>query len=400
MVTDGPSTPARIPVSEPSFSDARILVVDDQQANVILLERMLARWGYGNVVTTTDSSRVASLCAEAAPDLILLDLQMPPPDGFQLLEMLTPLTGYRDFLPVIVLAADLTEEAIHRALAAGAKDFITKPFDPVETSLRISNMLETRRLHLELRRHNEDLEARVEERTRDLDLARIEVLERLALAAEYRDDQTHEHAQRVGRTTALLAAELELPVEDLRLMRLAAPLHDIGKIGIPDEFLRPGKLSPAEFALVTRHTVIGSEILTRSSSEHLQMAEVIARSHHERWDGSGYPDGLAAEAIPLPGRLVALADVFDALTHDRPYKSAWTLEQAVTEIRQIAGTQLDPAVVEAFDALDHAALLEPVEPALLEAQGTASQTQPRTSSSRTEGVQSSKQSTRMRATGS
>jgi putative two-component system response regulator len=183
----------------------------------------------------------------------------------------------------------------------------------------------------------------------------------------------------VGRTTALLAAELGLPVEELRLMRLAAPLDDIGKIGIPDEILlRPGKLSPAEFALVTRHTVIGSEILTRSSSEHLHMAEVIARSHHERWDGSGYPDGLAAEAIPLPGRLVALADVFDALTHDRPYKSAWTLEQAVTEIRQIAGTQLDPAVVEAFDALDHAALLEPVEPALLEAQGTASQAQPRT----------------------
>lgn len=234
MVTDGPSALARIPVCEPSFNDARILVADDQQADVLLLERMLARWGYGNVVTTTDSSQVMSLCAETPPDLILLDLHMPPPDGFELLETLTTLKGYREFLPVIVLTADLTAQARHRALAAGAKDFIAKPFEPVETSLRVRNLLETRRLHLELRRHNEHLEARVEERTRDLDVARLEVLERLALAAEYRDDQTQEHAQRVGRTAALLAAELELPREDLPLLRLAAPLHDLGKIGIPE----------------------------------------------------------------------------------------------------------------------------------------------------------------------
>jgi putative two-component system response regulator len=186
----------------------------------------------------------------------------------------------------------------------------------------------------------------------------LEVVERLALACEFRDDDTNEHAQRIGRTTALLAQEFGLADDDVEIVRRAAPLHDIGKIGIPDSILlKPGRLRADEQEVMKTHTLIGSQILAGSSSRLLSAAEEIARTHHERWDGSGYPGGLAGAEIPIMGRLTAVADTFDALNFARPYKDAWPLDAVLSEMRLAAGRQLDPELVEILDGLDHEALL-------------------------------------------
>jgi PAS domain S-box-containing protein len=193
------------------------------------------------------------------------------------------------------------------------------------------------------------LETKVAERTRELDEARAETLHRLAVAAEYRDDDTFQHTERVGQSSVEIATLLGLSAEEIGVLREAAPLHDVGKIAIPDRILlKPGKLNPAEYKVMKTHAALGAHLLAGSGSPVLQMATAIAESHHERWDGTGYPNGLARQAIPLVGRVVAVADVFDALTHDRPYKSAWPVERALAEIQSAAGSQFDPRVVAAF----------------------------------------------------
>jgi putative two-component system response regulator len=355
-------------MSETDLSAAQILVVDDDQANVLLLERLLEQWTYTNVAVTTDSSQVVDLCERLQPDLLLLDLHMPQPDGFALLELLAPWIATKGYLPVLVLTADVSQEAKERALSVGAKDFLSKPLDTTEVRVRVKNLLETRYLHRDLQHHNDLLEQRVQARTADLELrtadleqSRLEILDRLALAAEYRDDATNQHAKRIGRTAILLARELGFSAKELRQIRRTAPIHDIGKIGIPDEILlKPGKLSAAEFEVIKTHTTIGAQMLSGSQAPLLRMAEQIALTHHERWDGTGYPNGLAGEQIPIAGRIVAVADVFDALAHDRPYKDAWPVDQAAQEIISQAGRQFDPQVVDAFQPLDHAPLLGPM----------------------------------------
>jgi putative two-component system response regulator len=340
---------------------AKILIVDDQAPNVILLERMLEQWGYDKVTVTTQSHEVPNLVAQLDPDLLLLDLQMPKPDGFELMEILGPRIEAAPRMPALVLTADATTATRQRALSVGASDFLSKPLDPVEVRLRIANLLETRRLELEMLGQNQVLEQRVRERTVDLENARLELLERLALAAEYRDDNTQEHAQRVGRTAALLGSAMGMATADIEVLLRAAPLHDIGKVGVPDAILlKSAPLSIEEFAVMRAHTTIGAQILSGSEFAILQTAEQIAAHHHERFDGSGYPRGLAGDAIPLAGRVVAVADVFDALVHERPYKPAWPLEQAIEEIVALGGTHFDPDIVAAFETLDHAHLLHPI----------------------------------------
>jgi putative two-component system response regulator len=331
------------------MSGPRLLIVDDQPANVRLLERILRSNGYSEVLTTTDSPEVPEIYRTHRPDLILLDLHMPEMDGFEVLERLQVMTAEEAYLPIVVLTADIATEARRRALAAGAKDFLIKPFDAAEVVLRINNLLETRLLHQRLSDRNRDLEIRVSERTQQLERTRLEILERLAIAAEFRDDDTGEHVHRVAHNSALLAGTLGMPPEEVELIRRSSTLHDIGKIGIPDAILlKPGKLTADEFATIKSHTVIGSQILGGSEIPLLRWAEEIARTHHERWDGSGYPKGLSGQSIPIAGRIVTIADVFDALTHDRPYKRAWSVTDAVAEIESQSGRQFDPAVVGAF----------------------------------------------------
>ncbi len=334
---------------EDFIKNAKFLIVDDELANLRLLERTLERWGYFNVESTTDPEEAITLFTWSLPDIVLLDLAMPEVDGFSFLDRIKPLIPADYHLPVIVLTADVTPATRRKALSAGAKDFLTKPFDQMELLLRIWNLLETRYFHVQLQEQNRTLEQRVQERTQELEEAQLEILERLAQAAEYRDDDTGQHTQRVAALSALIAQELGLDAAEIELIRQAAPFHDVGKIGVSDSvLLKPDKLTVEEFELIKVHTTIGAGLLSGGRSEVMQMAECIALSHHERWDGRGYPYQLKGEDIPLPGRIVCLADVFDALTNERPYKTPWPVDEAIAEIIRQAGRQFDPRIVSAF----------------------------------------------------
>lgn len=329
--------------------NTRILIIDDQAANIQFFERLLARAGYRAFESVTDPREAIGRFRAFEPDLVLLDLLMPRMDGFAVLDRLRDEVSAESYLPILVLTADSTEESRQRALAGGAKDFLTKPLDVIETLLRIENLLETRHLHRQLERHKERLEHDVLERTKNLRDAQMETVERLARAAEYRDDQTGDHARRVGTRSAAVAVELGLSDDDTQRILRAAQLHDVGKIGIPDRILlKPGNLSSGEFEIMKSHTTMGAHMLSGSHSPLLHMAEEIALTHHERWDGRGYPEGLEGEEIPLVGRIVAVVDVLDALTHDRPYKEAWTMDDALAEIERVAGRDFDPTVVAAL----------------------------------------------------
>jgi len=330
-----------------TFKNARILIIDDERPNVDLLCRLLDRAGFHRLETTTDPRDAAALYIRFRPDLILLDLHMPHLDGLSVMDKLNEIVE-ASYLPILMLTGDISPEARREALARGAKDFVNKPFDSDEVLLRIRTLLETRFLYLQIQSHNQMLEAKVRERTRELEAAQIEIIERLARAAEFRDDNTGQHTERVGQMAALLAKEMGLPDSQVALIRRAAPLHDVGKIGVPDTILlKLGRLTDEEFAIVKTHTVIGARILSGSRFPILRLAEEIAFNHHERWDGDGYA-GISRDAIPLAGRIVAVVDVFDALTQKRPYKPAWTVDDAVAEIDRQRGCQFDPTLVDAF----------------------------------------------------
>ena len=337
------------PGLEVGVQSARILIVDDQTENVAVLRRVLSKAGHREVQSTTDPNQATTLFEAFRPDLVLLDLHMPDLDGFAVLEQLRALTPRATYLPILILTGDHDPLKRRRALAAGATDFLAKPFDTVEIVLRIRNLLETRHLHSLLSNQNTILEAGVRQRTRELEEAQGEILERLAAAAEHRDDDTGRHTLRVGEVSAAIAEALALSRETTELIRAAAPLHDVGKIGVPDHILlKAGSLTPEEFAVMKTHTTIGAAILAGGKSPLVIEAERIALNHHERWDGRGYPNGIGGDAIPLSARIVAVADVFDALTHARPYRPAWALDRVITEIRAQSGHQFDPTVVAAF----------------------------------------------------
>jgi len=330
-----------------SFRNARILIVDDEQGNVDILRRILTRAGFCRVESTTDSREAAGLYVQHRPDLILLDLHMPHVDGLEVMDQLNEIAE-ASYLPILILSGDLTPDARREALSRGAKDFVNKPFQQDELLLRIKTLLETRLLYIQIQSQNQLLEAKVRERTRELVEAQIEIIERLAMAAEFRDDNTGQHTQRVGQMSALLARQLGQPDSQVSLMARAAPLHDVGKIGVPDTILlKMGKLTAVEFEVVKQHTVIGARILSGGKFPLLRLAEEIAFSHHERWDGDGYA-GMRNTNIPLAGRIVAVADVFDALTQQRPYKPAWPVAEAIAEIERQRDRQFDPGVVDAF----------------------------------------------------
>jgi putative two-component system response regulator len=340
--------------------EARILVIDDRPANICLLEDILMEAGYTNVRSGTDSREIRSLFPQTSPDLILLDLHMPFLSGFQVMEVIAELKDPGAWIPILALTADATPETKRAALKTGATDFLTKPFDPLEVVLRVENLLQTRLLHLRLADVADLLAEKLCQTNTALERSHGELIRRLSLAADYKDDRSGLHTRRVGDLTAKLSRQLGLTDYEAGLIAVAAPLHDVGKIAIPENILlKPSKLTDSEFAIVKTHTTIGAGLLEGIDYPPLRRAASIARYHHERWDGTGY-EGLKGNAIPLEARIVSVADVFDILIHDRPYKSAWSVEDAVAEITRQSGSQFDPQVVEAFVACYSASLVEDV----------------------------------------
>jgi putative two-component system response regulator len=331
---------------------AKLLIVDDDKTNIRMLERILQAHGYTHIKSTSDPRGVLSLYVEFEPDLVVLDLNMPYISGLELLTMLRPMVGDEDYLPVLVITAEHSYDARREALTNGASDLLVKPYLADEVCVRISNMLR-------LRFHNLHLQDQVRQRTEELELnqlrlkeAQLETIVRLARAAEHRDDETGQHTQRVGLLSSLLARNLEWPEHQIQTLHFAAPLHDVGKIGVPDSILlKPGVFTDVERKVMQLHCAIGADLLSGGQSEIIRMAERIALTHHERWDGSGYPRGLQEDNIDIEGRVLAVVDVFDALTHDRPYKKAWPMSEALAEIENQRGRHFDPQLVDSFLSL-------------------------------------------------
>ena len=330
----------------------RVLIVDDDTGNANLLRATLESAGYEHIEIEMDSLHAEERFLDFQPDILVVDYHMPELNGVDVAAAILKHVPADQYLPILMVTGDDNPKVLDESLENGASDFLRLPFRRREVVLRIRNLLAGRQLHRRLSDRAGDLAAQVEERTRELEEARDDALTLLAFAAEYRDDQTGQHARRVGALSARIAEELGCAEEFVVRIRAAAPLHDVGKVAVPDGvLLKEGPITEEERRVIQEHVAIGAEILSRGRFPVLEMAATIARHHHERWDGKGYPDGLSGEEIPLPCRIVALADVFDALTHVRPYKEAWTVDDAMEEIETFDGRQFDPSCVRALREL-------------------------------------------------
>ena len=324
--------------------NASILIVDDEPANVLLLTKILNAKGYKNIISTTDPTQTFPLYSDNKSDLILLDINMPKMDGYEVMKHLCE--NLDDLPPILVLTAQHTQEFRQRALDNGALDYVTKPFNAEELLSRVHNLLAVEMASKYTKLQNEILEEKVAARTQELHDTRLQVVRRLGLAAEYRDNETGLHIIRMSKIAVVIAEAIGMNAEECDLLLNAAPMHDIGKIGIADEILlKPGKFEPDEWAIMQTHAQIGADILSGDDSELMKMAHDIALSHHEKWNGKGYPNGLEGEDIPLVGRITALADVFDALTSVRPYKKAWSVDDTVSLIKEESGKHFEPRLV-------------------------------------------------------
>ena len=329
----------------------RIAIVDDSEINLTLFKALVSRIP-GCVPECFVQAEVGlSWCLEQRPELIIVDYMMPGMDGLEFVRRLRESPACAE-LPLLMITANVDKQVRYEALQRGATDFLTKPVDRIEFDARVRNMLALG----ESRRHLADRAAwladEVRKATEAVHAREQELLFRMSRAAEFRDPETGAHIQRMAHCSHLIAQQLGLPPETQTLILQAAPMHDIGKIGIPDHILlKPGPLTSAEFEIMKTHATIGHELMRGSASSVMQAAATIAVSHHERYDGNGYPYGTAGEQIPLLGRIVAVADVFDALLAERPYKSAWTLEQALAYLHDGRGSHFDPQCVDAFMAV-------------------------------------------------
>lgn len=318
-----------------------ILVVDDVPENIAILADILSDKYRIIYATSGADALIAAVMQPTPPSLILLDIMMAGMDGYEVCKRLKADLRTQE-IPVIFLTAQngVNNEAF--GLEIGAVDYLHKPCHPAIVLQRV-------RIHLELHNQNRALEQRVRERTNEVEEARLEVVRRLGRAGEYRDNETGMHVIRMSQYCHRLALAAGIPAKQAALLQLAAPMHDIGKIGIPDHILlKPGKFDPEEWAFMQRHAAIGAEIMGDSKSELLTLARNVALTHHERWDGKGYPNGLAGESIPIEGRIAAIADVYDALLSTRPYKKPWPQEEAVAYIVSESGKAFDPTLVELF----------------------------------------------------
>ncbi|WP_323794748.1 HD domain-containing phosphohydrolase [Nisaea sp.] len=334
-------------------SSLKIMVVDDEPANLKVLKKTLNGHGYDSINLISDPRDVVEKYTLDRPDLILLDLNMPYLDGFEVMSLLRDLDDPL-LPPIVVLTAQTGKDYVLRALSLGARDFISKPFDRTELLMRVRNLLDAQLAHRLIHDQKAELEQMVRWRTEELAATRLEVVRRLGMAAEYRDEETGSHIVRMSRICATLARGAGWNEEMCMLILHASPMHDLGKIGIPDAvLLKPGKLDSAEWEIMKSHAQVGANLLDGNDSSLMEMSREIALTHHEKWDGSGYPNGLSGEDIPESGRIAALADVFDALTSERPYKKAWSIESALKLIREQRGQHFDPRLVDVFfNALD------------------------------------------------
>ncbi len=321
----------------------RIIIVDDQQLSRQIFERVITSIEPSAELIVCASGEEALAHAErATPDLVLTDYRMAGMDGVALTCALRSIPACRD-IPIVVITAVQDNEVRYQALEMGATDFLRKPIDPIECRVRCRNLLRMREQQHQLFDRAQTLELKIKEATQDIRVREQDALWTLARAAEYRDEETGNHIIRMSKYSRLIAERLGLSSEECDLIEMAAPMHDIGKIGIPDAILlKRGEHTAEEQAVMRQHTIIGYDILRDRSSKYLQLGAVIALGHHERYDGTGYPKGLKGEDIPLAARIVAVADVFDALTSVRPYKPAWPIERAIEYVRHALGSQLDP----------------------------------------------------------
>jgi putative two-component system response regulator len=333
------------------FSKAKILIVDDQKLHYLYLQKILMDAGYKNIKCVSEPLKVRIAVQNFAPDLMILDLAMPFLDGFQVMQQLH---HFREehYLPILALSEEHGSDSRLKALQSGATDVLNKPFEIAEVLFRIRNMLEMRFLHMAIRDQNTILEEKVAVRTREFKDSQKEIIRRLAQAAEFRDNETGAHIIRISKYCNLFAQAMGLSPQECELLTMASPLHDIGKIGIPDNILlKPGRYTDDEFEVMKTHALIGAQILEDSQSPIMQMARTIALTHHERWDGTGYPRGLKGDEIPLVGQICSICDVFDALISKRIYKSAWTLQDAARIIIAEKGKQFNPVLVDKFEQL-------------------------------------------------
>ncbi|MBB1411392.1 two-component system response regulator [Pseudoalteromonas sp. SG44-17] len=306
----------------------RILIVDDEPANLKVMREVLGNQYRLSFAKSGDAA--LALVEKEPPKLILLDIMMPNMSGFEVCQLLkqNPATEH---IPVIFVTALADESDEFKGFEIGAVDYITKPISPAIVRARVKT-------HLSL------------VQAEQLKLAHVDLVHRLGCAAEYKDTDTGEHIVRMSKYSKILALAYGMTEQHAELLKQAAPMHDIGKIGIPDAILlKPGKLTAEEFEHMKQHAKIGAKILANSSSPLLQLAYILAMEHHEKWDGSGYPNGLKGEEISIEGRIVAIADVFDALTSKRPYKQAWSVDEAISHMREQAGKHFDPQLIALFE---------------------------------------------------
>ena len=326
----------------------KVLIIDDSDINLTLIRALVMKLEECDPQLFSEPEVGLAWCKDNLPDLVIVDYMMPVMDGLQFISAFRLIPG-RAEIPVLMITANDQKDIRYDALRGGANDFLTKPIDRIEFSARVKNMLTLRDGQKYLEDRAAFLEELVDERTREIRDRERELIYRISRAAEFRDPETGAHIQRMAHYSEIIARGLGLDEKLCKLILQAAPMHDVGKIGIPDMILlKPGKLTDEEFDIMKKHAAMGYELLKDSGSEIMQAGAEIALTHHEKFDGSGYPNGLKGEEIPIFARIVAVADVFDALTSDRPYKKAWDSKDAIELIKKNSGSHFDPECVEAF----------------------------------------------------